>query len=103
MHPLAPLSHIAPVRCANFVSLPMHRQRALSRLHDAIHPDVANAARWVSRNHHWHRDVGATILRPALHQRERVEIDVGALEHRVLTRRLPATHARWKLADLEEP
>ena|SRR5438105_239500 len=67
-HPFTTLRHLAPVRRADFVPLPMHRQRISSRLHDAVHADVANATPGVARDDHREGDVRATIFGPTLHQ-----------------------------------
>jgi len=44
VHPLAPLSHVAPVRRPHLWRCQMHRQRVLACLHDAIHADVPDSA-----------------------------------------------------------
>ena len=74
-HPLAALRHLTPMRGANFVTLPVHRERALSRLHDAIHTDIADPALRIARDHHRESDVGPAILRPALHEGNATDVD----------------------------
>ena len=101
-HLLAALRHLAPVRGADLVALPVHGERVLPRLHDAIHADVADAALRIARDDHRERDVRAAVLGPALHERQLVEIDLVAAPDDLLARRVAAPHARRKLPDLEQ-
>ena len=90
------------MRRADFVALPVHGERRPPRLHDAVHADVSNAAQRIARDHHGQRDVRAAVLRPALHERQRVEIHRVISLDDLLTGRIAAPHARWKLSDLEQ-
>ncbi len=91
------------MRRADLVSLPVHGQRRPAGLHDAVHADVADAAHRVARDHHGEGDVRAAVVRPALDERQLVEIHVAAALNDFLARSGPALGARRKLSDLEQP
>ena len=47
-HPLAFRGHLAPVRGADLVPLPVHGERVAAEHLDAVHADVADAARRIA-------------------------------------------------------
>src|SRR5205823_4215483 len=69
-HSLTALGHLAPVRRSHLVALPMHRQLVLADHLDAVHPDVADAALRIARDHTGEGDVWSAVLRPADRHRE---------------------------------
>ena len=90
------------MRSADFVPLPVHGERRLARLHDAIHPDVANPALRITRDHHRERDVCATVLRPTLHERKSTDVDIRIAPDNLLTWWRARALSRRKSADLEQ-
>ena len=88
-HRLAPFGHLAPVRGADLVALPVHRQVARPLHLHAVHPDVAQPRDRIPGDHHRQRDVAAAIARPGLQVGSSVEVDLVALEHHFLAGRLP--------------
>src|SRR5688572_3143487 len=67
----------------------------------AIHADVADASLGIARDHHRQRDVWATVLRPALDDRQLAQVDLIAAQHDLLTGGGTAFDARRELPQLE--
>ena len=82
--------HVAPVIGAVLVDLPVHAERALVVLLQAIHPAVARAGA-ILCEHERQRHVGAAVLGPAAEDRQGVEVDLVADVHDLLAGR--ASHA----------
>ena len=87
-HPLAALGHLAPVRRADLVALPVHRERrscpsACTRYMPTLRmPRFGSRVITIGK-----RDVRAAVLRPALDERQLVEIDLVAAPDDLLARR----------------
>ena len=63
---------------SHLVKLPVHRGRTLIENLYPVHPDVSLAGIWVMRKHKRQRDVASTVLRPAVQDRQLVEIHIVA-------------------------
>jgi hypothetical protein len=75
------------VHPAVLVELPVHRGRAPVELLHPVHADVPRAGLRVVRDHGRERDERRRVARPAVLDREQVEIDVVTLQHDVVVSR----------------
>ena len=82
--------HLAPVRRADLVALPVHRERVAAEHLDAVHPDVADPARRIAGDHHRQGDVAPAVAGPGGEERDVVEVDGVAPQHDLLARRAAA-------------